>query len=108
MFARLLHLYPTPTLDFLHNESIESRPGFKVLLDKWVCPLAILQGKYTKIVTISALEKLFSLKDARIESLLVAGSSSSQAQGNDVYAPLKMFSTFIRCLDKETVCTRKG
>lgn len=36
VFARLIHKYTKPILDFLQDASVENRPGFKVLLDKWL------------------------------------------------------------------------
>ena len=48
------------------------------------------------------------MKDKRIENLLVLAYNPSHANiGNDVHAPLKIFSTLIRALDNEMAYTRK-
>lgn len=48
------------------------------------------------------------MKDKRLENLLVlAFNPSHNNVGNDVHAPLKIFSTLIRALDNEMAPSRK-
>ena len=71
----------------------------------------MFRGKGTKNATFTALMKLFLLKDKTLENLLVIGYNPSHQNINsgkiielnilDVYAPLKILSLLIRCLDNE-------
>lgn len=100
--ARLIHLNPNALVSFLLDMTVERRPGLKVLMDKWLIHQPLIRGKYTKNATVSALARLFTLKDKRLEALLVIGFNPSRSNlSPEVPAPLKILSTLIRCLDNE-------
>ena len=100
--ARLIHLNANALVSFLLDMTVERRPGLKVLMDKWLIHQPLIRGKYTKNATVSALARLFSLKDKRLEALLVIGFNPSHSNlSPEVPAPLKILSTLIRCLDNE-------
>ena len=53
-------------------------------------------------MTFSALLKLFTLRDSRIESLMVIGYNPSHSNINsEVNAPFKILSLLLRLLDSE-------
>jgi hypothetical protein len=100
--ARLIHLNPNALVSFLLDMTVERRPGLKVLMDKWLIHQPLIRGKYTKNATVSALARLFTLKDKRLEALLVIGFNPSHSNlSPEVPVPLKILSTLIRCLDNE-------
>ena len=100
--ARFIHLNPNALVSFLLDMTVERRPGLKVLMDKWLIHQPLIRGKYTKNATVSALARLFTLKDKRLEALLVIGFNPSHSNlSPEVPAPLKILSTLIRCLDNE-------
>ena len=100
--ARLIHINANALVSFLLDMTVERRPGLKVLMDKWLIHQPLIRGKYTKNATISALARLFTLKDKRMEALLVIGFNPSHSNlSQEVPAPLKILSTLIRCLDNE-------
>ena len=81
---------------------MDNRISLKVVLDKWLLQQPLFRGPYTKIVTMSALQKLFFLRDSRIESLMVIGYNPSHSNINsEVNAPFKILSTLMRFLENE-------
>lgn len=53
------------------------------------------------------MSKLLLEKDKRVETLLVITFNPSHTNiNNEVYAPFKIMSTLIRCLDNETLSSR--
>lgn len=100
--ARLIHLNANALVSFLLDMTVERRPGLKVLMDKWLIHQPLIRGKYTKNATVSALARLFTLKDKRLEALLVIGFNPSHSNlSPEVPVPMKILSTLIRCLDNE-------
>lgn len=52
--------------------------------------------------------RLYTLKDNRLESLLVVGYNPSHSNvGSEVLAPFKILSTLIRCLDNQTALPKR-
>ena len=108
VFARLLHSYSSEIISFLSNLNIERRVALKVLLDKWLIHQPLIRGRYSKNCTITALSRLYILKDPRVESLLVVGYNPSHSNvGSEVIAPFKILSTLIRCLDNESFIPKR-
>jgi hypothetical protein len=102
VFARLINVNEKEMITFLTSFSLDGRPALKVVIDKWLLQQPLFRGKLCKITTCYALTKLFSAKDDRLEQLLVIAYNPSHANVNSqVYAPLKILSLLIRCLDHE-------
>jgi len=108
IFARLIHSHPLEIISFLSNVSVDRRVALKVLLDKWLIHQPLIRGRYTKNATITSLTRLFTLKEERLESLLVVGYNPSHSNVcSEVLAPFKILCTLIRCLDNESMPRRK-
>ena len=108
VFARLIHSYSSEIISFLSNLNVERRVALKVLLDKWLIHQPLIRGRYSKNCTITALSRLYILKDPRVESLLVVGYNPSHSNvGSEVIAPFKILSTLIRCLDNESFIPKR-
>lgn len=108
VFARLIHSYSSEIIGFLSTLTVERRIGLKVLLDKWLIHQPLIRGRYSKNCTITALSRMFILKDQQIESLLVVGYNPSHSNvGSEVIAPLKILCTLIRCLDNESFIPKR-
>lgn len=59
-------------------------------------------------MTLTALQKLFMMRDSRIESLMVIGYNPSHSNINsEVNAPFKILSTLLRFLENESQLTGK-
>jgi hypothetical protein len=72
------------------------------VLDKWLLQQPLFRGAYTKNTTFSALLKLFTSRDPRIESLMVIGYNPSHSNVNsEVNAPFKILSLMLRYIDNE-------
>lgn len=82
VFARLLLKNPKDILGLLTETSIDNRISLKIVLDRWLLHQALFRGAYTKAVTYSALLQLFSLRDPRIESLMVITYNPSHSNVN--------------------------
>ena len=103
IFARLIQTNPKEIVELLSETSVDNRISLKVVLDKWLLQQPLFRGQYTRIVTLSALQKLFFLRDSRIESLMVIGYNPSHSNINsEVNAPFKILSTLLRFLDNES------
>ena len=108
IFARLIHQHPKEIVELLTETSIENRISLKIVLDKWLLQQPLFRGYYTKNATFSALLRLFTLRDARIESLMVIGYNPSHSNVNsEVNAPFKILSLALRFLDNE-LSPKKG
>lgn len=108
VFARLIHSYSSEIISFLSNLTVERRVALKVLLDKWLIHQPLIRGRYSKNCTITALSRLYILKDSRVESLLVVGYNPSHSNvGSEVIAPFKILCTLIRCLDNESFIPKR-
>jgi hypothetical protein len=102
IFARLIQTNPKEIVELLSETSVDNRISLKVVLDKWLLQQPLFRGTYTKIVTLSALQKLFFLRDSRIESLMVIGYNPSHSNINsEVNAPFKILSTLLRFIENE-------
>lgn len=103
VFARLIHTNPNEIVELLSETSVDNRISLKVVLDKWLLQQPLFRGQYTRTVTLSALQKLFMMRDSRIESLMVIGYNPSHSNINsEVNAPFKILSTLLRFVDTET------
>eukprot|EP00826_Nyctotherus_ovalis_P040123 TRINITY_DN3913_c0_g1_i6.p2 TRINITY_DN3913_c0_g1~~TRINITY_DN3913_c0_g1_i6.p2 ORF type:complete len:341 (-),score=90.89 TRINITY_DN3913_c0_g1_i6:117-1139(-) len=90
-------------LQLLTETSIDNRISLKILLDRWLLHQALFRGPFTKVVTYSALIQLFTMKDPRIENLMVITYNPSHTNVNsEVNAPFKILCTLLRCVDNET------
>ncbi|CAD8159758.1 unnamed protein product [Paramecium octaurelia] len=108
VYARMIIEKPKESIAFLTSWSIDNRMALKVLIDKWLLQQPLFRGKGTKNATFSALMKLFLVKDKTLENLLVIGyNPSHQNINSDVYAPFKILSLLIRCLDNEIVPSKQ-
>lgn len=102
IFARLIQTNPTEIVELLSETSVDSRISLKVVLDKWLLQQTLFRGQYTQSVTLQALQKLFMMRDSRIESLMVIGFNPSHSNINsEVNAPFKILSTLLRFMDTE-------
>lgn len=77
VFARIIHSNPKEILEFLSETSVDNRISLKVVLDKWLLHQPLFRGQYTKTVTFSAILRMFTIKDSRIENLMVIGFNPS-------------------------------
>lgn len=108
IFARLIQTNPKEIIEFLSETSIDNRICLKIVLDKWLLQQALFRGQYTKTVTISALCKLFLMREPHIETLMVIGYNPSHSNVNsEVNAPFKMLSILLRFLSNEQKPTNK-
>ena len=102
IFARLIQTNPREIVELLSETSVDNRISLKVVLDKWLLQQPLFRGTYTKTVTLTALLKLFMMRDARIESLMVIGYNPSHSNVNsEVNAPFKILSTLLRFMKNE-------
>ena len=102
IFARLIQTNPKEIVELLSETSVDNRISLKVVLDKWLLQQPLFRGTYTKTVTLTALLKLFMMRDARIESLMVIGYNPSHSNVNsEVNAPFKILSTLLRYMKNE-------
>lgn len=102
VFARLIHSHAREILEFLSETSIDNRICLKIVLDKWLLQQPLFRGYYTKNATLSALLKIFLLRDPRVENLMVIGYNPSHSNVNsEVNAPFKILSLLMRYLDNE-------
>ena len=103
VFARLIQTNPSEIVELLSETSVDNRISLKVVLDKWLLQQPLFRGPYTKTVTLTALLKLFMMRDSRIESLMVIGYNPSHSNINsEVNAPFKILSTLLRFLENES------
>ena len=102
IFARLIITNPNEIVELLSETSVDNRISLKIVLDKWLLQQPLFRGQYTRIVTLQALQKLFMMRDSRIESLLVIGYNPSHSNVNsEVNAPFKILSTLLRFMDND-------
>jgi hypothetical protein len=95
-------------VQFLSETSIDNRICLKIVLDKWLLQQPLFRGTYTRTVTLLSLLKLFTLRDPRIESLMVIGYNPSHSNVNsEVNAPFKILSTLLRFIENELKPTNK-
>lgn len=107
IFARLIHTNPKEIIEFLSETSIDNRISLKIVLDKWLLQQALFRGNYTRTVTISAICKMFMMRERTIEQMMVIGYNPSHSNINsEVNAPFKMLSLMLRFLDNETKPTK--
>jgi len=91
-------------VELLSETSVDNRISLNVVLDKWLLQQPLFRGQYTRTVTLQALQKLFMMRDSRIESLMVIGYNPSHSNINsEVNAPFKILSTLLRFIDTEEV-----
>lgn len=108
VFARLIQTNPQEIVELLSETSVDNRISLKVVLDKWLLQQPLFRGPYTKAVSLTALLKLFMMRDSRIESLMVIGYNPSHSNINsEVNAPFKILSTLLRFLENESQLTGK-
>lgn len=102
VFARLIQTNPKEIIELLSETSIDNRISLKIVLDKWLLQQPLFRGHYTTCATFSALLKLFTLRDPRIESLMVIGYNPSHSNVNsEVNAPFKILSLMLRYIENE-------
>lgn len=102
IFARLIQSYPSEIIELLLETSVDNRISLKIVLDKWLLQQPLFRGHYTKTVTLTALLKLFLIRDSRIESLMVIGYNPSHSNINsEVNVPFKILSTLLRFLNTD-------
>lgn len=103
LFAKLILKNPKDILGLLTETSVDNRISLKILLDRWLLHQALFRGPFTKVVTYSALIQLFTMKDPRVENLMVITYNPSHTNVNsEVNAPFKILCTLLRCVDNET------
>jgi len=104
VFARLIHTNPSQIVAHLSETSVNSRICLKIVLDKWLLQQSLFRGNYTRIVTLTALQNMFMMRDPRIESLMVIGYNPSHSNINsEVNAPFKILSTLLRFIENEEI-----
>lgn len=102
LFAHLLCKNSKDMLKLLTETSVDNRISLKILLDRWLLHQPLFRGNFTKAITYSALLQLFTMKDPRIEALMVITYNPSHSNVNsEVNAPFKILCTLIRCIDNE-------
>ena len=108
IYARLILSNLKEIVEFLSETSIDNRICLKIVLDKWLLQQPLFRGYYTKNMTFSALLKMLTQRDPRIESLMVIGYNPSHSNINsEVNAPFKILSLMLRFLENE-VSPKKG
>ena len=82
LFARLLLKNSKDLLALLTATSVDNRISLKILLDRWLLHQPLFRGNYTKSVTYTALLQLFTMRDTRVESLMVITYNPSHTNVN--------------------------
>ena len=101
-FSRLINKSASDLISLLSSITIRNRVALKVLLDRWLLHQPKFIGKLTKHTTYKALMILFQTMHPQLEMLLIIGFDPSHTQRSpEVFTPLKILSTLIRCLDNE-------
>lgn len=90
-------------LTFLNVLVIKNtKQGLKILMDRWLLHQPRFIGKLTKNCTYLALMSIFASKSPIFENLLVLGYDPSHTKHSpEVYVPLKILSTLIRCYEND-------
>jgi hypothetical protein len=70
-------------MNFLNSFNIDGKIAVKILIDKWLHNQPVFRGKLTKNYTLLGLNKLFLLKDKRVENLIVIAYNPSHANTNN-------------------------
>lgn len=108
IIARLVQTNPKQIVQFLSETSIDNRISLKIVLDKWLLQQPLFRGTYTRTVTMLSLAKLLTLRDPRVEALMVIGYNPSHSNVNsEVNAPFKILSTILRFIEVELKPTNK-
>ena len=96
-------------LNFLNMLVIKNtKQGLKILMDRWLLHQPRFIGKLTKNSTFEALMSIFASRNPIFSHLLVLGYDPSHTKHSpEVYVPLKILSTLIRCYENENKCTHK-
>ena len=82
LFARLMLKNPKDILGLLTETSVDNRISLKIVLDRWLLHQPLFRGAYTKAVTYTALQLLFTMRDPRVESLMVITYNPSHTNVN--------------------------
>ena len=83
-----------------------TKVGLKVVMDRWLLHQPRFIGRLTKNATFNALMVIFASKSPVFNDLLVLGFDPSHTRDSpEVYAPLKILSTLIRCYQNEKKAT---
>lgn len=87
---------------YLNKTTLGSKHGLKVVMDRWLLHQPRFIGKLTKNITYLALMRIFASKSAVFRDLLVLGYDPSHTKDSpEVYTPLKILSTLVRCYQNE-------
>jgi hypothetical protein len=85
-----------------------TKVGLKIVMDRWLLHQPRFIGKLTKNATFNALMLIFASKSPVFNDLLVLGFDPSHTRDSpEVYAPLKILSTLIRCYQNERKASNK-
>ena len=103
LFARYMTKSQEEMIRFLNHVVVaNTKNGLKVVMDRWLLHQPRFIGKLTKNATYLALMRMFASKDKVLNELLVLGYDPSHTKDSpEVYAPLKILSTLLRCYDNE-------
>ena len=109
LFARYFSKSFDEMLGYLNLLVINNtKQGLKIVMDRWLLHQPRFIGKLTKNVTYQALMQIFASRNQIFETLLVLGYDPSHTKDSpEVYTPLKILSTLIRCFDNEKKTTNK-
>ncbi|KAJ2159428.1 hypothetical protein GGF46_003027 [Coemansia sp. RSA 552] len=72
-YAQLMVSHPSEVVDLLSAMSFGSRTGLHVVLSEWFKNYLDIQGYYSRKVSATALMRLFSLADPRVDATMVEG-----------------------------------
>ena len=85
-----------------------TKVGIKIVMDRWLLHQPRFIGRLTKNCTYEALMVIFASRHAVFNDLLVLGFDPSHTKDSpEVYAPLKILSTLIRCYHNEKKASYK-
>lgn len=103
-FAPLVLKDPEGLFTTLNDIQCSGRPGFRLLLDKWLLHQPRFSGRAVRILTLRALGRLLALKNPEIDSLSVVGVKPSHTPGknSETKFPAKVISLLVGTLLQET------
>ncbi|KAJ2139617.1 hypothetical protein IW139_000417 [Coemansia sp. RSA 353] len=81
-YSQLVIRHPTETVSLLSSMEFGGRSGLEVVLSVWFKSYLDVQGYYNRKISAVALTRLFTLNDARINSLVVPGDLIPNAANN--------------------------
>jgi len=109
LFCRYFFKSFDDMVNYLNSLVIQNtKNGLKIFMDRCLLHIPRFIGKLTKNTTYNAMMQIFASKNPIFADLLILGYDPSHTKDSpEVYAPLKILSTLIRCYDNEKKVSNK-